>query len=344
MQIGIGVLGYQRVIAKDAGYDAWISILFAGGCIHVIIWMIYKIAETVDGDFVTAHKYLTGNLIGKAISSIFIGYFFLYVLAIVRTFIEVIQVWMFPELSTFWFSLGFMILCTYIIFGGFRTVVGIAFFGLVLPAYLLLTFGWAIKFSNFYNLLPIWDHSVKELLIGSYNMSLTFIGFEIVPFIYPFIKEPKKSKKWAHLAVLTTTLIYTFLAVITFAYYSEDLLAKQVWPTLTLWKIVEMPFVERFEYIGIANWNLIMLPNVCIAIWISSRLIKRIFNIRQKIGVFFVVSALLLLINFINTHEKISMVNDYFGKIGFGFTFIYIPLLFAAIMIAKRVKKKVKKK
>lgn len=76
MQIGIGVLSYQRVIAKDAGYDAWISILFAGGCIHVILWMIYKIAETVDGDFVTAHKYLTGNLIGKTISSIFIGYFF----------------------------------------------------------------------------------------------------------------------------------------------------------------------------------------------------------------------------------------------------------------------------
>lgn len=76
MQIGIGVLSYQRDIAKDAGYDAWISILFAGGCIHVILWMIYKIAETVDGDFVTAHKYLLGNLIGKAISSIFIGYFF----------------------------------------------------------------------------------------------------------------------------------------------------------------------------------------------------------------------------------------------------------------------------
>src|SRR5690606_1997171 len=114
------------------------------------------------------------NFIGKAISSIFIGYFFLYVLAILRTFIEVIQVWMFPDLSTFWYSFAFMILCVYIIFGGFRTVVGIAFFGLVLPAYLLLTFGFAVKFSNFYELLPMWDHSVKDLLVSSYKMSLTF--------------------------------------------------------------------------------------------------------------------------------------------------------------------------
>ncbi|RBP91340.1 spore germination protein (amino acid permease) [Cytobacillus firmus] len=343
MQIGIGVLGYQRIIAMDAGYDAWISILFAGGCIHVIVWMIYKIGETVGGDIVTAHKYILGNFFGKALCSIFIGYFILYSLTVVRTFVEVIQVWMFPELSTFWFSFGFMILCVYIIFGGFRTVVGTAFFGLVLPAYLLLTFGWAIKFSNFYNLLPIWDHSIKELLTASYHMSLTFIGFEIILFFYPFIKEPKKSQKWAHLAVLTTTLIYTILAIITFAYFAEDQLSKQIWASLTMWKIVEMPFVERFEYIGIANWNLIILPNVCISIWIASRLIKRVFNIRQKVGVFFVVGGVLSVIHFLDSRERINTLNDYVGKMGFTFTFIYIPLLFAAVMFVKKLKKGKKK-
>jgi spore germination protein (amino acid permease) len=344
MQIGIGVLGYQRIIALKAGYDAWMSILLAGGCIHVIVWMIYKIGETVDGDIVTAHKYIAGNFFGKVLSSIFIGYFTLYSLTVVRTFIEVIQVWMFPEMSTFWFSFGFMILCVYIIFGGFRTVVGMAFFGLVLPAYLLLTFGWAIKFANFYNLLPILDHSIKEVLTASYYMSLTFIGFEIILFFYPFIKEPEKSKKWAHLAVLTTTLIYTVLAIITFAYFAEEQLQKQIWATLAMWKIVEMPFVERFEYIGIANWNLIILPNVCISVWIASRLIKRIMNVRQKIGVFFIVGPVLFLINFLDTREKINMLNDYIGKMGFAFTFIYIPMLFAAVMIAKKVKKKKGKK
>ncbi|MBT2687508.1 GerAB/ArcD/ProY family transporter [Bacillus sp. ISL-47] len=344
MQIGIGVLGYQRIIAMDTGYDAWISILFAGGCIHVIVWMIYKIGEAVNGDIVTAHKFLLGNFFGKALSSIFIGYYILYSLTVVRTFIEVIQVWMFPELNTFWFSFGFMILVVYIIFGGFRTVVGTAFFGLVLPAYLLLTFGWATKFANFYNLLPIWDHSIKEILTASFHMSLTFIGFEIILFFYPFIKEPKKSQKWAHLAVLATTLIYTVLAIITFAYFAEEQLAKQIWATLTMWKIVEMPFVERFEYIGIANWNLVILPNVCISIWIASRLVKRIFNIRQKIGVFFIVGAVLFSITFLDTREKINMLNNNIGKMGFAFTFIYIPMLFFAIMIAKKLKKKGKKK
>ena len=32
LQIGVGVLGYQRVIAQYAGYDAWISLIVAGVC------------------------------------------------------------------------------------------------------------------------------------------------------------------------------------------------------------------------------------------------------------------------------------------------------------------------
>ena len=138
MQIGIGVLGYQRIIAKDAGYDAWISVLAAGLSIHIIIWMIYKICGTAEGDIVAANAFVFGKKIGNVISSIFIIYLLIFALAVLRTFIEVIQVWMFPEISTFWYSLVFLLLSVYIVFGGFRTVTGIAFFCIVLPSYLLL--------------------------------------------------------------------------------------------------------------------------------------------------------------------------------------------------------------
>ncbi len=70
MQIGIGILGFQRPIAKDAGYDAWISVLAAGLTVHVIIWMIYKITETAKGDLVQVHEFIFGKTIGKLLSSL----------------------------------------------------------------------------------------------------------------------------------------------------------------------------------------------------------------------------------------------------------------------------------
>ncbi|WP_313804952.1 GerAB/ArcD/ProY family transporter [Cytobacillus sp.] len=340
MQIGIGALGYQRLIAQYAHEDAWISVLIAGILIHVIVWMMYKILETVDGDLVTAHIYIAGNFIGKFLSSIFVFYFFTYALTILRSYLEVIQVWMFPTMSIFWFTLAYLLLSIYIIYGGFRTVVGIAFFGIVLPAYLFLVFGFNLKFANFEHLMPILDNSFKDILLGSYHMSLTFVGFEIVLFFYPFIKNPEKSKKWAHLAILTTTLLYTGLMMLTLSFFSEEQLRKSIWATLTMWKIVQMPFVERFEYIGIATWSLVILPNFCISLWVASRLLKRIFNVQQKKGVILISIISLIVINFIKTREQVGLINDYTGKVGFIFTFFYIPILLAAVLIVKKVKKK----
>ncbi|WP_226643456.1 GerAB/ArcD/ProY family transporter [Mesobacillus subterraneus] len=340
MQIGIGVLGYQRIIAKAAGYDAWISVLAAGLSIHIIIWMIYKICGTVQGDIVAANAYVFGKKIGNVLSVLFIVYLLIFAMAVLRTFIEVIQVWMFPEIKVFWYSLVFMILAIYIVFGGFRTVTGIAFFCIVLPSYLLLTFGFALKYGEFSNLLPIFDHSIKELATSAYHMSLTYIGFEIPLFFYPFIKDAPKSQKWAHLGVFLTTFIYTVLAIITFAYFSEAQLAKSIWATLEMWKIVTMPFVERFEYIGIANWNLIILPNICIALWGGSMILKRAFKLRQRKGVIVLALICLVAVCLFDTRDKINLLNDWTAKIGFAMTYIYIPILFIATLIAKKVKSK----
>lgn len=340
MQIGIGVLGYQRIIAKAAGYDAWISVLAAGLSIHIIIWMIYKICGTVEGDIVAANAYVFGKKIGSILSSVFIVYLLTFALAVLRTYIEVIQVWMFPEISVFWYSLVFMILSIYIVFGGFRTVAGIAFFCIVLPSYLLLTFIFTLKYAVFTNLLPIFDHSLKEIASSAYSMSLTYIGFEIPIFFYPFIKDASKSQKWAHLGVFLTTIIYTILTIITFIYFSEAQLAKSIWATLEMWKIVSMPFVERFEYIGIANWNLIILPNVCIALWGGSMILKRTFKIRQKKGVIILALICLIAISFFDNRTKINLLNDWTARIGFAVTYVYIPILFIATMIVKKVKSK----
>jgi spore germination protein AB len=339
MQIGIGILGFQRIIAATAGYDAWISVIVAGLSIHIIIWLIYKIAETTNGDLMSVHVYLFGKKIGNVLSFLFIFYFLSLTITTLRTFVEIVQVWMFPELSTFWFSLAFMLLAIYIVYGGFRTVTGIAFFGVVLPSYLIFMFGFTFPYTDWSNLLPIFDHSLKDLTTATMNMSLTYLGYEILLFVYPFIKEPQKSKKWAHYAVLSTTILYTLLTLVTFAYFSEAQLQKNVWATLTMWKMVELPFVERFEYIGIANWNIIILPNICIPLWIASRILKKTVGIRQRKGVIILSTICLITVTFFTTREQISLLNNVLGKFSLILNYGYIPLLFVAILIAKKVKK-----
>jgi spore germination protein AB len=338
MQSGIGVLGFQRFIAKAAGYDAWISIIFTGIVIHILLWMMFKMLEIANGDMTSIHTFVLGKKIGKFLSSIFILYFSLYVVTILRGYIEIVQVWMFPELRTFWFALVFLILVTYIVFGGLRTVAGMAFFSVILPLYIAVLFIIIIPHADFTNLLPMFDHSVKELLLASRNMSFSLLGFETLLFFYPFIQHPEKSKKWAHFGSLFSIILLIYLAILSFGYFSEEQLQKNVWPTLTMWKIIKLPFVERFEYIGITNWALIILPNLCICLWCASRIAKQIFSIRQKTSVLFIAILCLIAISLLSTRQQINILTNFTAKVGFYFNIIYIPLLFAATLIAKKVK------
>lgn len=337
-QSGVGILGFQRFIAKTAGYDAWISIILSGILIHIILWMMFRMLKIADGDITSIHTFVLGKKIGRIFSSFFILYLSLFATTVLRSYIEIVQVWMFPELRTFWLALAFLILVIYIVFGGFRTVTGIAFFSVILPFYIAVLFVIIIPHADFTNLLPIFDHSVKELLLASRDMTFTLLGFETLLFFYPFIQNPEKSKKWAHFGALFTTILCFYLAILAFGFFSEAQLQKNVWPTLTMWKIIKLPFVERFEYIGITNWGLVILPNVCICLWCASRIAKKLFSIRQKTSSLAIATLCLIAVSLVSTREQIDLLTDYTAKVGFYFNIIYVPLLFAGTLIAKKVR------
>lgn len=338
MQIGIGVLGFQRLISEDAGYDAWISVIGAGLTIHIIVWFMYKICEAVDGDVMSANVFVFGKVIGNSINIFYIFYFTMTCMTVLAGLIEVIRTWMFLGLKPLFFASIYLILGIYIVNGGFRTVVGISLFGIVVPAYLLLSFLAPLRFGDFSNLLPFLDHTPVQFMKSAYNMTLTYLGYGVLLFFYPFIKEPKKSKKWVHIGVLSTTLFYTFVTVVTFAYFPIALLQKSIWATLEMWKIVKLPFIERFEYLGLANWALIVLPNVAISLWVGSRVAKRVFHISQRKAVLFIAAVVLVFSLMLDSRERMNTFFDLQAKAGFFLAYFYTPFLYIALLIKKKVK------
>ncbi|WP_223700543.1 GerAB/ArcD/ProY family transporter [Sutcliffiella deserti] len=339
-QFGVGALGYQRIIAMTAGYDAWMGIIIVGIVTHLMIYFIYKICEKSEGDLASAHRLAFGKWIGNFFNLIFVLYFILTTVTVLRTYIEVVQVWLFPEFKTWLFSLFFLLLVFYIITGGFRIVTGIAFLGVVLPSYLALTLIIPLEYANFRNLLPIFDHPIKDILLSGKDMTLSMLGFETLLVFYPFISKPNKSKKWAHLGVFTTTFIYLAVAIITFSYFSEGKLEKNIWATLSIWKKIELPFVARVEYIGISNWCLIILPNVCMFLWCASRMTKRVIPIKHKTALIYLTIFIFMITQMFEDRKLINELNNYIGQVGFYIAYVYIPILFLIVVFASWRKEK----
>ncbi len=340
VQIGVGILGFQASLIKVAGNDSWISVLIAAIAVHIVIWIIYQLCNRSKMDIVQIHKYVFGKWLGGIFSIIWILYFFSIGLIVLFSYFEVIQVWMFPKMNVLLFTSVFLILVFYTITAGFRIVTGLCFFGIVIPFYLYFTFLFPIEYSEFRSILPIWNHKVTEIGMGSYEMVLSYLGFSTLLMYYPYIKKGPTSQKWAHMGVALTTFIYLLLTLISLAYFSEQQVAKQVWATLTLWKIVEMPFLERFEYVGITSWALIILPNMCLSFWAASRGVKQLMNVNQRKALMIFLFLVITLSYFLQGRERIELFNKWVSTFGFVADFIYVPLLLVLYLIISKIKEK----
>jgi spore germination protein (amino acid permease) len=340
MQIGVGVLGFQRYIASIVEQDSWITVLVAGAAVHVVIWMMYKMLNKEKGDIISIHETTFGKWLGGVFSFLFMVYLVALGITILRTFIEVIQVWMFPIVKTWPIALVYLIAVYYMIAGGFRTVTGVCFLGVVIPFYLNFTFLAPLEFADYRNLLPIFDHSIKEFALSVKTMTLSYLGFEILLIYYPFFQKPETSQKWFHYGNLFTIGLYLYLMLITLVYFTPDHLKKTIWATLTLWKIIRFPFVERFEYIGIASWAVVILPNICLVFWAASRTAKRLFHVKQKKALVFILMLALAATPLLKDRQIIDRLNSIVSDFGFYFIYGYIPLLFVCYYVITKVRKK----
>ncbi|MBH0171476.1 GerAB/ArcD/ProY family transporter [Fictibacillus sp. 18YEL24] len=337
-QIGVGLQGFQRIIYKDAHQDAWISVLIAGLATNILVFIIIKTLELYgSADIYGIHHDVFGVLLGKLFNAVYIFYALMSFFVVLRNYIEVIQAWIFPELSLWFLSLSILLLVIYGLTSGIRSMVGIAFFSVTLSLWLLIFLIYPLQFARWDQMLPILENDILSLLKGAYNMTFTMLGFEILYVIYPYLKEKNKVQKFAQFGLIFSTLIYLALMIVAILYFSGMQLERTIWATLSLFKIVRLPFIERFEYVAITYWMLIILPNLIFYMWSACRGIKRMFNIEETKSVWFFSAIVFIAIQFIVSRTEVNMLNDYFAKSAFYVVACYPFVLYGAAWLKKRL-------
>jgi len=113
-------------------------------------------------------------------------------------------------------------------------------------------------------------------------------------------------------------------------------LERTIWGTLSLLTIVRFPFIERFEYVAITFWVLLIMPNLMLYMWAATRGISRVFGKKEQKVSWKLLIFLFLTLLYPLTRVQINMMNDYFAKGAFYIVFIYPFLLFGAVLVKKK--------
>ncbi|MFB7141505.1 GerAB/ArcD/ProY family transporter [Gottfriedia sp. NPDC056225] len=338
-QIGVGVLGFQRIIAKYAGYDAWISVIIAGILVHAVVWFMYKLLIAAKGDIIDAHKQLFGNIIGSTFSLVIMVYYLLLSISVLRLYIEIVQVWMFPTLATWVLATIILFLLYYIISGGFRVVVGIAFLSGIFTALLYaLLFHLPHKYVHMDNIFPFLDHSFKDLLLAAKQTVYTMAGFEILLMVFPFIRNGNTSQKFAQFGVAFSTLVFTLSAFTTYLLLSEKQIQHIIWSRIYIAMLIHFPFLERFEYILISSFLIKVISILALSLWSTSRGLKLIFKWKQKYALILISIISLVVCQLLETRYQIDAFTNYTSKIALYLFYVYIPL-FSIIFITTKSRK-----
>ncbi|MEE6453221.1 GerAB/ArcD/ProY family transporter [Gottfriedia acidiceleris] len=335
-QIGVGVLGFQRLIAQDAGFDAWISVIIAGFFVNAVVWFMYKMLTKAQGDIIDAHKQFFGNILGSALSLVILTYYLGLSISVLRLYIEIVQVWMFPTISTWLLAIIILLLCYYIVSGGFRVVVGIAFLSGIFTALLYaLLFHLPHRYVHMENILPILDHSFKDLLLAAKKSVYTMAGFEVLLMVFPFIRNGNSSQKFAQWGVAFSTLVFTLSAFTTFLLLSERQIAHVIWARIYIASLIHLPFLERFEYLLISSFLIKVISILGLLLWSTSRGLKLIFKWKQKYTLLLISLICLIICQFLKTRYQINTFTDYISRFSLYLFYIYIPIFSIIFMLTK---------
>jgi spore germination protein (amino acid permease) len=330
--VGIGILRFQRDLITFAGYDSWIAVLLTGVGIHIVVWMMFKVLNSDlrgGGSLIEINRAYFGKVAGMLVNLLVILYFFLGSFVVYRVFISVIQIWLFPTMNMLPLSIVIAVLLYYTVTGGFRTVIGICFWGVLASSLFVVPLNFLIlPYLHPHNLLPMFNHSIHEILSSSREMVFQYLGIESLLMVYPFIGTPAKSQKWAQLAVFFVTLLYLMLLIITLMYYNEGLLHEIVWPTLNTIMILELPLMQRLEYIVISLLFIKIVASISLGLWIACHGMKYTVRANKSYCLVAFLVCILIMQYFTFERESIKWISGIFSTAGFYFVFGYIPLLF----------------
>ncbi|ASK60918.1 spore gernimation protein [Virgibacillus phasianinus] len=340
IQTGTGIMGGPKYIFVAAGRDAWLSILIAFVYLFLVIWAMYIILKQyTNADILGIQIDIFGVWIGKFLGSIFIIHLAMSLFTVLITYIEVIQIFIFPTFPAYTLAFILLFLIIYSVLGGIRVIVGVVFIFFIAIQFLMVLLIMPALRIDIMHLLPAFQTPIMDLLKGARETTYSLLGFEIFLLLYPFIQNKEKIKLPVFLGIAWTIFTLLMVTVISIGYYSPKQLETLDWATLGLFKIVSFSFIERFDYIVVTSWLMVVLPNMILLMWGITYSVKRLYKISQKMTLY-ITSGIMLAACFFfqDTHSIIALTSN-FAKVAFWLVFVYPFGLLPLVLIKKKWRK-----
>lgn len=343
--VGIGIFSYPRELAIIVGNDGWIVTLVTGVIAYGLAYVIYKVVKINNFNrFYNMMENNFGKIFGAIFSIIFAAYSIFSIGIGMRSFVEVIKLYLLEKTPTEFLIIVTIFTGSYLVRGEIDNLVkfneialGIMFIPIILV--LVLT----LNNLDFTNILPALDNKPINYIKGLTTAIYSFTGFELMYLFLPFAENKMTTNKSILKGISFVTLFYIIIVVFCIAVFSKEQTKILLWPAITMIKSINIPgaFIERWEGIVMAMWVLFYFTTFVNYYYFSADVIKDIFRLKDiKLSILIVIPFIYLIAMY---PENIADLNN-ISRIGIPIFTSYILVILPLMLFLMNKFRKSKEK
>lgn len=335
-QIGFGILSMASILSEKVGHDGWLAVA-VGGMIAAlsIILIVATLKRFKDKNILEINRIVFGKYLGTLLNIIVIAYPTYTSVLMIRMFNDIIRMsalrltpplvitsFIFiPIVYLSWYGLKYV--CRYSTLKIILVVIVVAFY-LLLIRYFRPTF-----------LKPVGAAGMAAIVKASFAPYTSYIGFELLTFIYPYIKDKKKTLKSTLYANAFTISFYLITVIIITGFFGEVMLKQLLYPVFSLARAYRAPIFERLDLFFISLWFPIMISTVMTYYFCGYNNLKILLNIenskpKSKILIIGYTIMIILLSRLPKDMIQLSTLFDQLGYIATG----YVGYIFIIYMLS----------
>lgn len=343
IQVSVSILSLPRDLAEAAGTDGWMAIPIGFALSVAASFIIVKIMESMPGGTILdLLSRLIGVWAGRCFALLLCVYFLSFMYDSLDRAILITKAWLMPNTPSY--MLMFLLLIpTYIISKHGPQVIGryseIVFF---LSGWIPFIYLFTLKHAHWLYLLPLFKEGLTPVLSAVPAMLYPSLGMVTTFILYPHLKNKEKAFRSLLLSNSLTMLIYFFITIISFIYFSPDEIKLFNEPIVSILKTIEFRFIERIEVPFIAYYlfifSLAWIPSTYIAAFCISWLFGKKDTILpvQIICIALAVSSYF----YLPTFNQDDLFGVWIGYFGIGIEYVFPILLLGYIVLSKHFKQR----
>ncbi|MCZ8512713.1 endospore germination permease [Paenibacillus filicis] len=327
-QVGVGVLSLPSDLAKTAGTDGWISVILGWLLSMAISLIIIQVMKSYpEGTLIDLLSFHFGKWAGKAGALLSAAYFGLGAITVAYSTFGILKSWILPETPVYMLMLLFMLPGYLLASHGLRILARYTelMFFLMLP--LLFFFLFPLKDSHWVYLSPTLKEGWKNIFLAVKTTFFSFVGFETAVMLYPFLTKKQYASVGIVVANTISLLFYLVPTLVCFVLFSPDEITSAAWPTLTMFRVVEFSYLERFDIVYLTIYLFVISTTVIPYMFFSVFSLSQLFG-KQDHRPFLGVSVLAVLfvsVFFVPSYLQIKRMGEFWNKAAMAYA-IVLPL------------------